>query len=424
MRHADRASTGRPPHAVELQRTDLSARLAEFVLASPALGSTSAVRVLSPAPELGAGPFPVMFLLHGSDDDHRAWTDDGRAEALTDGLALVVVMPDCGRGGWYSDWYCTDGPAGPQQWERYHLGELLAWAERNLPVRRDRGGRSVVGLSMGGFGAMSYAARRPDLFGFSAAFSGAVDILDPHLGVFADAMADMNGGRAGDIWGDPLTHRSRWRGHNPVDLAANLAHVEVQLRTGNGQAGGRHGGGPDLIETTLHQTSTTLHHTLTRLDKDHVWNDYGPGAHQFPYWSDALVATLPAVLAAADRSERNAESLASAGTLHHLTHDRVTTVWGWRVELDHDVPEGVHLELGPGGFRVRGVGHGRVLTPGWFAPGDEVEVHDGRSGSAAVPVDGAGSLEVEIRPQEGTDGVFERTWDERAVIANPTGPAT
>jgi hypothetical protein len=36
----------------------------------------------------------------------------------------------------------------------------------------------------------------------------------------------------GDIFGLPLVDESRWRAHNPVDLAANLRGVEIQLRTG------------------------------------------------------------------------------------------------------------------------------------------------------------------------------------------------
>lgn len=40
---------------------------------------------------------------------------------------------------------------------------------------------------MGGFGAMHYAARHPDLFGFAASFSGAVDILHPGISAVVEA---------------------------------------------------------------------------------------------------------------------------------------------------------------------------------------------------------------------------------------------
>jgi S-formylglutathione hydrolase FrmB len=296
---------------VPLASSRLSDRLVDHTLHSPTLGATTRVRVLTPRLEAGPGPFPVLWLLHGGDDDHRCWTATGRAEALTEDLPLVVVMPDCGRGGWYSDWVRPDTSSGRQLWTTFHLGELRAWVESTLPVRTDRRGRTVAGLSMGGFGALSYAARHPDLFCFAAAFSGALDICDPHLAPFADAMAEWNDGGPGWIWGDPERDASHRRAHNPVDLAERLAGVEVQLRTGDGRPGGRHDavGAPDdldLIEATVHRTNLTMHRRLTELGHDHVFEDWGPGSHAWPYWADALAATLPALMAATEAAEPGA----------------------------------------------------------------------------------------------------------------------
>lgn len=281
----------------------LSPRLTEHVLRSPTLAATTGVRILLPGPDAESpGPYPVLWLLHGGDDDHRCWTTGGGAEELTADLGLVVVMPDCGRGGWYSDWLHPETSSGRQLWRTFHLGELRAWVESSLPVRTDRRSRAIVGLSMGGFGALSYAARHPGLFCFAAAFSGALDILDPHLAPFADAMAEWNGGRPGSIWGDRDGDVDRWRAHNPVDLAAQLSGVELQLRTGDGRPGGRHGGHElDLIESTVHRTNLTMHRRLTELGHEHVFEDWGCGSHAWPYWAEALAATLPAVVASTAR---------------------------------------------------------------------------------------------------------------------------
>jgi S-formylglutathione hydrolase FrmB len=284
-----------------------SDRLVEHALWSPTLATTTAVRVLTPSPAAGAGPFPVLWLLHGGDDDLRCWTTTGDAEALTAGLPLFVVMPDCGRGGWYSDWHRPDTELGRQLWTSYHLEELRPWVEATLPVRTDRRGRTIAGLSMGGFGALSYAARHPELFCFAAAFSGALDIRDPYLAPFADAMAEWNGGAAGSIWGDPVSDEARWRAHNPLDLAERLAGVELQLRTGDGTPGGRHAEAVgevelDLIEATVHRTNLSMHRRLDELGIPHLFEDWGPGAHAWPYWADALAATLPALMAATEAS--------------------------------------------------------------------------------------------------------------------------
>jgi UDP-N-acetylmuramoyl-L-alanyl-D-glutamate--2,6-diaminopimelate ligase len=90
-------------------------------------------------------------------------------------------------------------------------------------------------------------------------------------------------------------------------LAERLSGVEVQLRTGNGQPGGRHDGPSaptdlDLVEAVIHRTNLTMHRRLTELGQDHVFDDWGAGTHSWPYWTDALAATLPALMAATEAS--------------------------------------------------------------------------------------------------------------------------
>lgn len=227
----------------------LTPRLSELRLRSAVLGRETKVRVLAPSAAMSpsAGGLPVLFLLHGggSDSDHSNWTECGSAEALTEGLPLLVVMPDGGKGGWYSDWLRPDSAEGTQRWEQYHIRELLPFVVSHFGSRADRAGTAVVGLSMGGFGAVHYAARHPDLFGFTAAFSGAVDIRHPGIGRVVRVSPEIMGGRRGDIFGDHVADEVVWRAANPVDLAANLATVEVELRTGNGERGGLYGDGPD-----------------------------------------------------------------------------------------------------------------------------------------------------------------------------------
>jgi S-formylglutathione hydrolase FrmB len=275
---------------------ELSPRLSELQVLSPALERAVRVRVLTPA---GFDPavdhLPVLWLLHGGFGSSADWTDVGDAEALTAGLPMIVVMPDAGTGGWYADWRNATAE-GAQRWETFHLVELRRFIERRFHTRTDRSGRAIAGLSMGGFGALSYAARHPDLFGFAASFSGAVDLLHPGVTAIVLASPLAHEGLPGDIFGDPVLQRPRWQAHNPVDLAENLRTVEVQLRTGNGLPGGRHGGGLDVQEIGVSQATATLHERLVALGIPHLYDDYGPGAHSWPYWRDDLAATLPAIV--------------------------------------------------------------------------------------------------------------------------------
>jgi S-formylglutathione hydrolase FrmB len=286
------------PGELELRSVQqLSPRLTQLRVYSPALAHEASVRVLTPDGfDADRDHLPVLWLLQGGFGSSADWTTVGDAEALTAQIPMIVVMPDAGTGGWYTDWW-RGTPEGPQHWETFHLDELRPFIEARYQTRADRGGRAIAGLSMGGFGAMSYAARHPDLFGFAASFSGAVDLLHPGITAVVTISPLAHQGAPGDVFGPRVVEEARWRAHNPVDLAANLRGVEIQLRTGNGQPGGRHGGGPDPQEMGVSQATATLHRRLDALGIPHLYVDYGPGAHTWPYWRDDLAATLPEITA-------------------------------------------------------------------------------------------------------------------------------
>src|SRR5439155_874330 len=81
-----------------------------------------------------------------------------------------------------------------------------------------------AGLSMGGFGAMSYAARHRGLFRAAASFSGAVDTryVEPASGIGFNIFHDTFGTPDDRVWGNQVTDEATWRAHNPTDRAADL----------------------------------------------------------------------------------------------------------------------------------------------------------------------------------------------------------
>ena len=324
---------------------ELSPRLSELRLRSEALGRETRVRVLRPSGGAAGSEPPVLFLFHGggADSDHTNWTDRGSAERLTEGLPLLVVMPDGGKGGWYSDWLRPDSAEGSQRWESYHVGELLPFVRAHFGTRTDRAGTAVAGLSMGGFGALHHAARHPDLFGFAASFSGAVDIRHPGVGRVVKVSPQIMGGQRGDIFGDHVADAAVWRAHNPVDLAANLATVTVELRTGNGERGGPFGDGPegDTQEVGVSQATANLHRRLDELGIPHVYDDYGPGAHTWPYWDAALASTLPGVLARASSSS----PAPAPARIEHVAWEPRFSVWGYDVVVERETIEPVVLTI-------------------------------------------------------------------------------
>lgn len=369
-------------------RRVLASRLVEYDIASRVLGRVTRVRVLFPADYTDTDArFPVLYLLHGGGDDYRSWTDKGEATEATEDAALIVVMPDGGRGGFYSDWY---GPSrwGRTDWETFHLTELLPWVDRTFRTEARREGRALAGLSMGGFGAMSYAARHPDMFVAAASFSGALD-----NGIYRfifDTAVRRDGGQPGAIWGDRRTNLLRWQAHNPVDIAANLCGLTLVVRTGTGVPGRLTPAvRPDPIEAIVFHESLRMHHRLRRLGIDHEWY-VGPGCHDWPYWARDLRATLPVLHKAfTDPPPRPA-------TLQYTSAEPEYSVDGWHVALTGHQPEFSTLRTTPTGFTLTGGGSATVTTAPIHTPGKTYRLTIGER-SVVRQADPAGRLSVALR---------------------------
>jgi S-formylglutathione hydrolase FrmB len=239
----------------------------------------------------------VLYLLHGAFGDSADWTQSGDAEAITAGAPLIVVMPDGGNGGWYTNWR-NRGAGGPPEWETFHIGELIPWVDDHYRTIAERDGRAIAGLSMGGFGSMSYAGRHPALFDWAGSFSGAVDTVHnpPTIAVIGlEALAD--GGLPGDQFGDVLLNAANWRAHNPWNLAGNLRGMTLEIDTGNGAPGPFDTSAfGDPVEGQVHAMSVSLHKRLVALGIPHIWDDYGKGTHTWPYWQRDLRQALPSIL--------------------------------------------------------------------------------------------------------------------------------
>ena len=161
-------------------------RLRTEVLDSPALGGHTRVNVLLPKDydPSGATRYPVLYLLHGAISDYNDWNynggirQPGRQRHGPEGPAAVHRRDARRRPLRLVQRLVRDRPGStgpPPAWSQYHIGELIPWIDETFPTVAERSGRAIAGLSMGGFGAMSYAARHPDLFAAAGSFSGALN---------------------------------------------------------------------------------------------------------------------------------------------------------------------------------------------------------------------------------------------------------
>jgi S-formylglutathione hydrolase FrmB len=375
----------------------LDDRLHELTLRTDAVAGDTRVRVLLPA-DYGRSKrrYPVLYLLHGALGDETAWTVQGDAEALTAGLPLIVVMPDSGTGGGYVDWF-NGGAGGPPQWERYHVDQLIPFVDARYRTVARRSARAVAGLSMGGFGAMSYAARHPDTFVAAAAFSGAVDTNNPlDIAITGD-----------EPFGPRATQEIRWRASNPWDLAENLRGLGLVLRTGDGTTTN------DVVETVVHQMNVGFHGRLDALHIAHTWDDYGPGTHTWPYWQRDLRETLPQLMATFRHPPARPRSVTYRAVAPRYA------VYGWRVSVKRPALEWSELaRASRRGFTLSGSGTATVVTPRFFTPHRAV-----RAAGRVLHADGRGRLHVALalgpgNPQQAlTPGAVTRVFRRHVTFA-------
>ena len=156
---------------LDAQRTNVTradVRLKEESFHSPALSRTMKYRVLLPRDyDASLRRYPVLYLLHGLTGDYRDWTTRTNLAEYTQPLSLIVVMPDGGN-----QWY-TNAADGSARFEDYITTDLPADVVQKYRTVNSRYGRAIAGLSMGGYGALKLALKRPAQFAVAGSFSGA-----------------------------------------------------------------------------------------------------------------------------------------------------------------------------------------------------------------------------------------------------------
>ena len=391
-------------HVVHVTRID--SRQLDVSVSSAALGRTVDVRLLVPGNYAGtASRLPVLYLFHGTSGGASDWVDQGNAEQATAGLPLIVVMPDAGfnrdGGGWFTNWVDTTTALGPSRWETFHVDQLIPWVDANLRTIPSRAGRAVAGLSQGGFGAMTYAARHPELFSSAASFSGAPDI-DYNPAVAAGATAIIEGTAAGldgvepdAMFGSRASDEINWQGHDPADLVDNLAGVDLWLYTATGQPG-PYDSGPNpyasAIELATHESTEGFAQRAQQQGVPFHLVDYTYGTHTWPYWARDLTWYLPHVMATF------ALPSPAPSRISYESVESNWSQWGWSVAVHRNETQqfSALTNADQNGFTLQGTGTATVTTPPYYRPGATEVVTISGEPSSTVKVDSTGRLEITV----------------------------
>lgn len=391
----------KPPVAGQLRLISaraLDRRTTDLTLHSPAMQRDIHVNVMLPvgySPRAGRR-YSVLYLLHGALGGYMNWYTDGDVEKIIGRRPLIVVMPDGGYDGSYSDWYgLLQGQSGPvPAWETFHVHELIPYIDSHYLTLATRGHRFIAGLSAGGGGSTHYAADNPGLFGAVGSFSGANDNLEQYpfyptlsegLWLATDAPGDGPDGHC--TWGDPYTQKVVWENHNSTYLASNLRGTPLWIASGNGEPGSldppltSSNGAQDLSNAGAEAAAAATEMEIWDMTKSfvkalnaagipHTDYFYGPGTHSWPYWRRDLRRFL------AWLAPYIGHPVPAPRAFSYRTANTAFSAWDWRFAIsDRDVREFAYLtDVRRGGLDARGSGTLTVTTPPLYAPGQRYAV--------------------------------------------------
>src|SRR5262245_49549110 len=107
--------------------------------------------------------FPVLYFLHGMNGNEGEFERRGVAAAITklrdEGkIGEFVIVAPAGENSFYLN--AKNGP----QYEDAIIQDLIPYIEKNYRAVGTPAGRSIQGISMGGWGALYLAFKHPEMF--------------------------------------------------------------------------------------------------------------------------------------------------------------------------------------------------------------------------------------------------------------------
>ena len=213
----------------------------------------------------------TLFLLHGYTGDAGNWIP----EPLADKYNFAVVIPNGENSFW------IDGISTGHQFGTFLGKELPAFVRKTFSLAESPDDTYVMGMSMGGFGALHSALQYPDVFGKAAALSSALIVHE---------VAGMKEGHSNEVanyeyyrecFGDPAGVLTG--DNNPETLVKKLKAEGKRI--------------PDIFmccgtEDFLLERNREFHKFLEEEKVDHVYEE-DAGNHDMVFWNRYVERFIP-----------------------------------------------------------------------------------------------------------------------------------
>ena len=224
--------------------------------------------------------FPVLYFLHGLGENSQTLLDAGGwnlIENLWEEKRIgefLIVTPSADRT------FYINSRDGKVRYEDFFIREFLPFIESHYRIRADRHDRGISGISMGGYGALRFAFRYPQLFGSVSVHSAALVAKLPDMQV-SNPQSDVLARLMGNAFGSPFD-RTFWNRENPFTLVENGSRpqgMKIYFDCGTEDRFGFDAG------------AQAFHDLLLKKKIPHEFHLY-PGGHDWTYFAEHFPASL------------------------------------------------------------------------------------------------------------------------------------
>lgn len=169
--------------------------------------------------------YPVLFFLHGANENERRWSTRGFTDIALDRMIeageigeFIVAIP-FGANSFYTN------SIGGERWEDMVVDEFIPMIESNNRAIGTRAGRAISGISMGGYGALKIAMRHPDMFNAVSAHSAM--LIDDFDSVRVNPRAEQLYTLLFDRIFGLSESMDLWNANNPLRMAAESEGIDT-----------------------------------------------------------------------------------------------------------------------------------------------------------------------------------------------------
>lgn len=206
----------------------------------------------------------TLFLLHGYTGDAELWVP----EELAQKYHVAVIAPNGENGFW------LDGCSTGHQYGTFVGKELVSYVRRTFGLAMSEEETCIMGLSMGGFGALHTALAYPEHFGKVAAMSSALIVHEIAHMKPGEGNSVANYDYYHECFGDLETVEER--SSNPEVLAKQLKENGIRL--------------PEIFmscgtEDFLLEENRTFHRYLDSIEIPHTYLE-SKGDHNMIFWNE------------------------------------------------------------------------------------------------------------------------------------------